>query len=983
MAAQVAVHNRVSLSGKALWWLVLVLLFSQSCCQKKEPKKRGGKERVMLVDDPQTFYNVIKNRSADVVHLESDMGIRNYYGWVLPNSNEEIIELGDSLEISADPKRNTKKKGRPILDLDGTPIERMISGIFHFKSKKIHFTRMLLPAANSFGFLTPDLTLEDCIVEILVQSDSGGVSSIIQALTPTVNNFTAGDWQLVENDWCLDNYNISCPTGGAFFRNSSVTFDSVKGDGEKPPTWVAIKTLFKLVEVSTMRVSVPNVFLLAVSLETDIIYFPHDVAMDKSVCLKFPVRKDTSILDPGRSFPPSLVVDFRRIQECIEIDGDHTIHISDLILRNLLFYQWWPDMFPFLKGGKGSTVKLENVIVELDIDQSYFSNRLDDMVKAIQKLRRVPGLGKGKQRLTKWNPKQCKEYQQRSLVCRTKGRCSREAECGLGAIFIEDASFRIGSGKDNKGVTYHILYSLFTIVTYVPNVGSPIPIEPPPPSPSNRLPGSKTDKNPNPTSIAEKSPGRQTPPKLAILLPAVLGSVIVALLLTLAVCAGLILRHKRQLKFAQYGMRGAEKDSNNGQGPLVGGPAGTASGTTSTRWGTPTPPVVVTEMTEEQDYQIAANKVLGSVSLGPLLGMGSFGRVYKATWNGATVAVKVISHSGGSTTFAHREAIISTDLHHPNVVQTFLQTTRTFEGSGSIARSETVTSTGSIGRTMDSARSSFESVDENGKQRDAGYVELGKLRRNTKKQRGSSGGAGVNNGSDFAGHSQRGSTGNDDGWDVMSGISVTSETWLVQEWCDMGSLERALERGMFMIDSLNLDMLMVVDTCLDICRGMTYLKNRNIIHGDLKTSNVLLSGSLHEYKGFSAKVADFGLSRQLGINASHVKTRTTGTVTHMPPELFKEERLTTASDVYSFGIVMWELVSGEAPLEGVPHYVVMKKVLLDNWRPTFPSNTPESYKILAEQCWASLPSERPTFEHIGEELSDMRTGLSPAPGRSR
>lgn len=46
-----------------------------------------------------------------------------------------------------------------------------------------------------------------------------------------------------------------------------------------------------------------------------------------------------------------------------------------------------------------------------------------------------------------------------------------------------------------------------------------------------------------------------------------------------------------------------------------------------------------------------------------------------------------------------------------------------------------------------------------------------------------------------------------------------------------------------------------------------------------------------------------GLSRELGMNASHIKTRTTGTVTHMPPELFKEERLTIASDVYSFGIL--------------------------------------------------------------------------------
>lgn len=52
--------------------------------------------------------------------------------------------------------------------------------------------------------------------------------------------------------------------------------------------------------------------------------------------------------------------------------------------------------------------------------------------------------------------------------------------------------------------------------------------------------------------------------------------------------------------------------------------------------------------------------------------------------------------------------------------------------------------------------------------------------------------------------------------------------------------------------------LAAVETCLDIVRGMAYLQNRNIIHGDLKSSNVLLTGSLHEPKGFTAKVADFG-----------------------------------------------------------------------------------------------------------------------------
>ena len=52
--------------------------------------------------------------------------------------------------------------------------------------------------------------------------------------------------------------------------------------------------------------------------------------------------------------------------------------------------------------------------------------------------------------------------------------------------------------------------------------------------------------------------------------------------------------------------------------------------------------------------------------------------------------------------------------------------------------------------------------------------------------------------------------------------------------------------------------VLVVETCVDICRGMLYLKHRNTIHGDLKSSNILLNGSSHERKRFVAKVADFG-----------------------------------------------------------------------------------------------------------------------------
>ncbi|GIM09632.1 hypothetical protein Vretimale_13478 [Volvox reticuliferus] len=122
---------------------------------------------------------------------------------------------------------------------------------------------------------------------------------------------------------------------------------------------------------------------------------------------------------------------------------------------------------------------------------------------------------------------------------------------------------------------------------------------------------------------------------------------------------------------------------------------------------------------------------------------------------------------------------------------------------------------------------------------------------------------------------------------------------------------------------------------------------------------------------YAVKVADFGLSRCLKEGQTHHSTKTVGTVTHMPPELLRSGKLTLSGDVYSFGIIMWELLTGSVPYRGLMYGEVVERVVVSHRRPEFPEHTPHEYRSLAERCWAADAAARPTFVAVLAELEAM------------
>eukprot|EP00547_Thalassionema_nitzschioides_P016529 CAMPEP_0194240680 /NCGR_PEP_ID=MMETSP0158-20130606/6778_1 /TAXON_ID=33649 /ORGANISM="Thalassionema nitzschioides, Strain L26-B" /LENGTH=1190 /DNA_ID=CAMNT_0038975425 /DNA_START=76 /DNA_END=3648 /DNA_ORIENTATION=+ len=181
---------------------------------------------------------------------------------------------------------------------------------------------------------------------------------------------------------------------------------------------------------------------------------------------------------------------------------------------------------------------------------------------------------------------------------------------------------------------------------------------------------------------------------------------------------------------------------------------------------------------------------------------------------------------------------------------------------------------------------------------------------------------------------------------------------LVMEYMDHGSLHDLLHN-----DTLVLDGDLVLPILRDIAQGLRFLHaaTPKVIHGDLKAANVLVDSK------FRAKVADFGLSQKKRLGA-------TGTPYWMAPELLRRESSTTAaSDIYSFGIILYEVYSRKDPYEGERYTDVISMIAdpLVNKRPPVPPSCPKSVATLMQECVKGAAEFRPSAEELDKELKRL------------
>eukprot|EP00727_Mastigamoeba_balamuthi_P005171 m51a1_g14652 putative protein serine threonine (1032) ;mRNA; f:110388-114236 len=174
---------------------------------------------------------------------------------------------------------------------------------------------------------------------------------------------------------------------------------------------------------------------------------------------------------------------------------------------------------------------------------------------------------------------------------------------------------------------------------------------------------------------------------------------------------------------------------------------------------------------------------------------------------------------------------------------------------------------------------------------------------------------------------------------------------IVMEYVPLGSLETLLERE-------PLALALKIKIAHDCTQGMLVLHSNGILHRDLKPGNILML-SLNPRDSVCAKLSDFGSSREVGDDRARQYTKGVGTCIYMAPEVLIGEPYSSKCDVYSFGIVLYELVTQTRPYSEFENNFALIRYVTDGGRMQLPDNSPLSK--IAKACWSQDPESRPEF----------------------
>lgn len=217
----------------------------------------------------------------------------------------------------------------------------------------------------------------------------------------------------------------------------------------------------------------------------------------------------------------------------------------------------------------------------------------------------------------------------------------------------------------------------------------------------------------------------------------------------------------------------------------------------------------------------------------------------------------------------------------------------------------------------------------------------------------------------------------------------TAPVCIVKELYDVGTLACALQDWQLETAPASppplatLDMRFILLRAQEVACGLVYLHGRGILHGDARAENVRLCSCSSDPYGCTAKLGNFELSRLLRPGQAlatgampppdWANVVAKGIVTHAAPEVLCKGWTSAdkAADVYAFGVLLYELVRGYAPYQGLTRQEIAAGVVNEGLRPILPAHVPQAYCRLAQSCWQERPAQRPSMEEVQHRLSHM------------
>ncbi|CAB4426619.1 unnamed protein product [Rhizophagus irregularis] len=196
------------------------------------------------------------------------------------------------------------------------------------------------------------------------------------------------------------------------------------------------------------------------------------------------------------------------------------------------------------------------------------------------------------------------------------------------------------------------------------------------------------------------------------------------------------------------------------------------------------------------------------------------------------------------------------------------------------------------------------------------------------------------------------------------GITKVSKSYiLVLEYANEGDLRDYLKKKF-----TSLQWKDKTQMALDIACGLKFLHLKDIIHRDLHSKNILVNNG-------KLLIADLGLSKKLAEATTNSLANTKGMVEYTEPQCFKFDRYkkNKKSDIYSLGVLLWEISSGHRPFPSHSQITLAFHISFNNLRENPIDNTPQKYQQLYQECWNGEPNSRPDIENVYETLSQLKT----------